>query len=424
MIAKINQSQILGTLTPPPSKSVTHRALVCSALAEGRSKIRSPLVSDDTEATRRVLGQLGVKTSFRGGAWDVDGGTVGEPASDLYCGESGTTLRLVTALCSLVNGECKLIGGPSLSKRPVGPLVDGLKQLGAKCESNEGLPPVTVKGNGRLPGGDAAIPGDISSQFVSAILIAAPRGEKDTTLRLATPLESRPYVELTMAVQRIFGVSIEASEDMKEFRIQRQSYRPTNVTVERDWSAAAFLLGAGALAGKVTVEDLNKWSSQADAEILGVLNEMGATVVGKGVSITVEKSPLSGIELDLSDSPDLFPIVASLCAAASSQSVLSGLRRLRLKESDRVAAMISGLVGMGVRCELANDVLTIEGGSPKGCVIDPWGDHRIAMAFSILGLAAEGETTILDAECVSKSYPGFWGDLEALGVELRRDTDE
>jgi 3-phosphoshikimate 1-carboxyvinyltransferase len=403
---------------------VTHRALVCSALAEGYSVIREPLISEDTEATRRVLEQLGVGISRKDGAWKVAGGSLRKPEFDLHCGESGTTLRLVTALCSLVDGECKLIGGPSLSKRPIGPLVDGLKQLGTECESTGGLPPVTVKGKGRLPGGEAVLPGDISSQFVSAILIAAPRGEKDTTLRLTTRLESRPYIELTMEVQHIFGVSVEASEGMEKFRIERQSYRPANVTVERDWSAAAFLLGAGALAGKVTVEDLNMGSSQGDAAILAILDEMGATVVCMGDSITVEMAPLSGIELDLSDSPDLFPVVASLCAAASGQSVLRGLRRLRLKESDRVAAMTGGLVGMGVRCELVGDILTIEGGSPKGCVIDPWGDHRIAMAFSILSLAAEGETTILDAECVSKSYPGFWGDLEALGVELRRDADE
>lgn len=403
---------------------MTHRALICSALAEGRSVIREPLISEDTEATRMVLEQLGIGISCMEGAWKVAGGSLRKPESDLNCGESGSTLRLVTALCSLVDGECKLIGGPSLSKRPIGPLVDGLKQLGAKCESTGGLLPVTVKGNGRLPGGDAAIPGDISSQFVSALLIVAPRGERGTTLRLTTRLESRPYVELTMEVQRIFGVSVEASEGMEEFRIERQSYRPADVTVERDWSAAAFLVGAGALAGRVSVEDLNMGSSQADAAILGILDEMGATVVGKGGSITIEMAPLSGIELDLSDSPDLFPVVASLCAAASGRSVLRGLGRLRLKESDRVAAMTGGLVGMGVRCELVGDILTIEGGSPKGCVIDPWGDHRIAMAFSILGLAAEGETTILDADCVSKSYPGFWGDLEALGVELARDADE
>jgi len=403
---------------------VTHRALICSALAEGRSVIREPLISEDTEATRRVLEQLGVGISHMDRAWKVAGGSLRKPESDLHCGESGTTLRLVTALSSLVDGECKLIGGASLSKRPVGPLVDSLRQLGTECESTGGLPPVTVKGKGRLPGGEAVLPGDVSSQFVSAILIAAPRGEKDTTLRLNTRLESRPYVELTMETQRAFGVSVEASRDMMEYRIKRQSYLPADVTVERDWSATAFLLGAGALAGRVTVEDLNMGSSQADAAVLGIMDEMGATVVGRGGSITIEKAPLSGIELDLSDSPDLFPVMASLCAAASGRSVLRGLRRLRLKESDRVAAMTGGLVGMGVRCELAGDILTIEGGSPKGCVIDPWGDHRIAMAFSILGLAAEGETTILDAECVSKSYPGFWGDLEALGVELARDADE
>ena len=403
---------------------MTHRALICSALAEGRSVIREPLISEDTEATRRVLEQLGVGISHMDRAWKVAGGSLRKPESDLHCGESGTTLRLITALCSLVNGECKLIGGPSLSKRPVGPLVDGLRQLGAECESTGGLPPVTVKGKGRLSGGEAVLPGDISSQFVSAILIAAPRGDKDTTLRLNTRLESRPYVELTMEVQRAFGVSVEASRDMMEYRIKRQSYLPADVTVERDWSSAAYLLGAGALAGRVTVEELKTGSSQADTSILGILDEMGATVVSKRGSITVEKAALSGIELDLSDSPDLFPVVASLCAVASGRSVLRGLRRLRLKESDRVASMTGGLLGMGVRCELVGDILTIEGGSLKGCVIDPWGDHRIAMAFSILGLAAEGETTILDADCVSKSYPGFWGDLEALGVELARDADE
>jgi 3-phosphoshikimate 1-carboxyvinyltransferase len=403
---------------------VTHRALICSALAEGRSVIRDPLISDDTGATGRVLEQLGVGISRMDGAWKVAGGSLRKPESDLHCDESGTTLRLVTAMCSLVQGDCKLVGGPSLTKRPVGPLVDGLRQLGADCESTGGFPPVAVKGRGGLPGGEAALPGDVSSQFVSAILIAAPRGEKGTTLRLTSRLESRPYVELTMEAQRIFGVSVEASSDMIEYRIERQSYLPADMTVEKDWSAAAFLLGAGALAGKVTVEDLKTGSSQADAAILGILDEMGATVVGKGGSVTVEKAPLSGIELDLSDSPDLFPVVASLCAKASGRSVLRGLRRLRLKESDRVAAMTGGLVEMGVRCELVDDTLTIEGGSPIGCVIDPWGDHRIAMAFSMLGLAAEGETAILDAECVSKSNPGFWGDLEALGVELARDADE
>jgi 3-phosphoshikimate 1-carboxyvinyltransferase len=386
--------------------------------------IRDPLISDDTGATGRVLEQLGVGISRMDGAWKVAGGSLRKPESDLHCDESGTTLRLVTAMCSLVQGDCKLVGGPSLTKRPVGPLVDGLRQLGADCESTGGFPPVAVKGRGGLPGGEAALPGDVSSQFVSAILIAAPRGEKGTTLRLTSRLESRPYVELTMEAQRIFGVSVEASSDMIEYRIERQSYLPADMTVEKDWSAAAFLLGAGALAGKVTVEDLKTGSSQADAAILGILDEMGATVVGKGGSVTVEKAPLSGIELDLSDSPDLFPVVASLCAKASGRSVLRGLRRLRLKESDRVAAMTGGLVEMGVRCELVDDTLTIEGGSPIGCVIDPWGDHRIAMAFSMLGLAAEGETAILDAECVSKSNPGFWGDLEALGVELARDADE
>jgi 3-phosphoshikimate 1-carboxyvinyltransferase len=221
-----------------------------------------------------------------------------------------------------------------------------------------------------------------------------------------------------MDAQRLFGVTAEASEDMLSYMVEPQEYGPSEVSVEGDWSSAAYLLAAGALAGRVSVDNLNMASSQADREIVEILGRMGARTEICWDSITLERMQLRGIEADLSDCPDLFPVVAILCAASKGESVLRGLKRLRFKESDRLSAMVENLRRMGVETQREGDILYIEGGSPKGGVVDPHKDHRIAMALAVLGLVSEGETTILDAECVSKSYPGFWGDLRSLGVNL------
>ena len=420
----IHQSELRGTVEAPPSKSITHRTLICSALAEGKSRIRSPLIAEDTQATSRILQTLGVEISEEPNLWEVSGGHLQEPTESLFCGESGTTLRLSTAVCALVNGECRLTGGPSLSRRPVGDLVDGLSQLGVECESKGGFPPVTVRGKGRIEGGEAAIRGDISSQFVSGLLLIAPFGSNATSIRLTTQLESKPYVTMTMDVQRRFGVVVQASDDLSAYQIGSQCYRPTEITVEGDWSSAAYLLAAGVLAGEVTVKNLDPRSSQADKAIVDILEGMGASVLHRQGSISIQKTALSGIELDLSDSPDLFPVTASLCSAASGNSVLRGLRRLRFKESDRVKAMVEGLRNMGVRAREETNSVWIEGERPKGGVINPHNDHRIAMALSLLGLIANRETVILDSECVSKSYPEFWRDLACIGGDLRRLNDE
>jgi 3-phosphoshikimate 1-carboxyvinyltransferase len=418
MKVMIKKSEVAGRVSAPPSKSATHRALVCSALASGKSLIRSPLRSDDTEATLRVLQQLDTGCSDDLDLWEVRGGSLRAPRSDLFCGESGTTLRFVTALCSLVDGECNLTGGPSLSKRPVEPLLDALRQLGVECESTGGYPPVKVNGTGRIGGGDVEVRGDVSSQFVSALLFVAPFSESSIRVKTTTPLESKPYVKMTMDTQRMFGVVVEASDDMREYQVEEQAYKPADVTVEGDWSSAAYLLAAGALSGEVSVDNLNPDSSQADRTILDILRTMGAQVKVRKNSCCVERSELDAIEYDLSDSPDLFPVTASLCAAASGRSVLRGLGRLRFKESDRVAAMTEGLREMGIQVRRGDDSLMIEGGSPHGGMMDPHQDHRIAMALSVLGMVADGETTVLDADCVSKSYPMFWDDMAMMGADI------
>ena len=415
----VRRSEVEGTLTAPPSKSMTHRVLVLSALAEGRSTIANPLTADDTEATTSVLGKLGIDL-VRGEKWTVEGGEFENPTADLHCGESGTTLRFMAAVCALVDGGCRLTGGKSLSTRPVGPLLDALNQLGVKCTSHGGFPPVTITSNGRIKGGEARIPGDISSQFVSALLAVAPLADSPVEISLTTQLESRPYVAMTMDAMRAFGVAVWDTPDMRRLTTPLGPYRASAVEVEGDWSSAAYVLAAGALTGGTKLRGLNQASSQADRAIIGILSRMGADVSTNGNTVRVSRSPLRGISADLSDCPDLFPVVSALCAAAEGDSTLTSLKRLRLKESDRVAAMAEGLTRMGIKVRCDSDSTRITGGAPRGAEVDPWGDHRIAMSLAVLALAAEGETKISDAGCVSKSYPGFWGDLAAIGGRLEK----
>ena len=416
----ITPGVLRGAVSPPPSKSITHRALICSVLAQGVSVVENPLISEDTRATRRVLEGLGIEIYGDDNRWTVEGEGLVEPALALHCGESGTTMRLMTAVCALVNGECNLTGGPSLSNRPMGPLTSGLRQLGVDCEDSNGFPPVTVRSDGNIEGGASSMRGDVSSQFVSALLIVAPYTRDGVRLELTTPLESKPYVSMTMDVQRAFGVEVDSSREMTEFKVRKQEYVPANLNVEGDWSSASFLLAAGALSGDVEVRNLSVGSRQADEAIVEVLASMGVDLQRKEGSLRARTSELRGTEVDLSNSPDLFPIVAAACASASGISVLRGLRRLQYKESDRVSTMVEGLTAMGVDVERDEKSVTIHGGKPRGAVIDSHNDHRIAMTFAVLGIMAEGETVIRDAGCVEKSYPGFWDDLEALGASIRR----
>ncbi len=420
MKVTLERSEIDGRIAAPSSKSMTHRAVICSALAQGRSRVEHPLSADDTEATLRVVQTLGAGVERLKGSWIIEGGKLNPPAEDLDCGESGTTLRLMTAVCALVEGPSVLKGGPSLSGRPVEPLLDALRQLGVDCESRGGNPPVKVHGKGGFEGGEVSIRGDISSQFVSALLLIAPFSREQLRVKATTRLESAPYVGMTLDAMRAFGIQAEASEGYREITVKRQAYTPTTFAVEGDWSSGAYMLAAGALAGKVFVETLHPGSRQADAAIVEILGEMGAEAQFRGQVVSVECAELKGIDWDLTDSPDLFPVVAALCSAAKGESRLRGIKRLRLKESDRIASMVEGLSRMGVKTESSDETMIIHGGAPEGAVIDPHDDHRIAMAFGVLGLAARGETTIKDVECVSKSYPDFWEDLETLGAQIGR----
>ena len=419
MKASISKSKIIGKVTAPSSKSYTIRGLLCAALAKGESEILHPLTSDDTEASLGVLSKIGTRVHQQEDSWLVTGGSFHAPDAELFCGESAATLRFMTAICSLISGRCHLVTGPSLAKRPVKPLVEALRQLGVNCSCRGEFPPVTVDG-GRLKGGVTELPGDISSQFVSALLFISPLAEKSVVIRLTTPLESKPYVMMTMDCMQWFGITAAFSEELDEFEILPQDYAPTRFKVEGDWSSASYLLALGALSGEVEVNNLDTESLQGDKVILEFLKDMGASVIVGKKTITVRKSRLKAIKADLTDCIDLLPTVAVLAAVADGVSELTGIERARLKESNRVAAVKDGLERMGIKVAEGKNRLTITGAQPKGALIDSWDDHRIAMAFSLLG-SVVGDTVIDRAECVTKTYPEFWDVLKSVGTEVKID---
>ncbi len=442
MKATIGKSEIKSNLEVPSSKSLTIRALMCAALSKGESEIISPLESEDTEAAVKVLGNIGVKVHKGNGGWKVTGGTLRVPKDDLYCGESATTLRMLAAICALIPGRHRLTGGPSLSRRPMRPLVDALRRLGIRCRAEgRGVPPVTIEG-GTLNGDMTELPGDISSQFISALLLIAPLTKQGLGIKLTTPMRSRPYVLMTLWCLKQFGISVRSEFD--KFVVRRQRYRPTKIQIEGDWSSASYLLSLGAIAGQVTLENLSTASLQGDRVILDYLRSMGAHVRITGNTISVNCGELKAIHADLSDSIDLLPTMAVLAAMATGNSYLTGIERARLKESDRIMAVRSGLQKLGIGVVEDTDRLVITGlktqvpsdddkesdeeetdkeekTDHKSAVVESFGDHRMAMAFAVLG-AAIGGVTINGAECVAKTFPTFWDIMKQAGVEMEFES--
>ena len=416
MKVTINRSEVKGKVSAPSSKSYTIRGLMCAALTRGESEIVHPLISDDTEASMEVLRQVGIHLDQKRDAWQVSGGYFHEPHNDLFCGDSAATLRFMTAICSIIPGRCILTAGSSLSKRPVGPLVQALRQLGVDCSSQGDLPPVTVQGD-NLRGGVVELPGNVSSQFISALLFIAPFAKDGMTIRMTTPVESKPYILMTLDCLKKFGIALRFAEGLDQFDAEPQTYRPTTYQVEGDWSSASYFLALGALSGAVEIVNLNPGSLQGDRIMLNFLQDMGASVEVQQSSVIVRRSRLKAISADLTDCIDLLPTMAVLAAVADGESELAGIERARLKESNRVAAVREGLERMAIRVVEKKDRLIISGSEPKGSAIDSKGDHRIAMAFSILGTVA-GETTIDNAQCVSKTYPEFWDHLISIGGEV------
>ncbi len=417
MQVSIGRSSIHGQVVAPPSKSYTIRGLMCAALAGGKSQLVNPLVADDTEAASGVLRGLGVGIDRTEDSWLVSGGGFETPKADLDCRESAATLRFMTAIGARVPSGCRLIAKPSLARRPIEPLIQALRQVGVDCDQNVETGTVTVNGS-RFRGGIASIPGNISSQYVSALLLIGPLAASGMRVRLTSPLESKPYVEMTIECLGQFGIGVEASPDYREFKAEPQQYRPAKYLVEGDWSSVSFLLALGAVSGSVEILNLNPKSLQGDKILLQLVERMGATISVGENSARVEKSKgLRAINIDMTDCIDLLPTVAVLAAFAKGTSELTGIARARLKESDRVLSVKNELERAGIEVREEPNRLSVVGGKPVGGIFQSHGDHRLAMAMSILG-AAVGNTTVEGAECVAKTYPEYWDILSSIGGEV------
>jgi 3-phosphoshikimate 1-carboxyvinyltransferase len=436
MNATVRRSEIEGEIIAPPSKSYTHRAITIAALAK-QSEILYPLLSGDTRATINAARCLGatVAVEENNGAErkiKVEGceGTPATPDDVINAENSGTTLRFFTAVSALCEGAVVLTGDASLRKRPNAPLLNALNDLGAEAFSikSDGTAPLVVKG--RLTGGETAMEASMSSQFLSALLIACPLAAKDSYI-LANNLSSVPYMRMTTEVLEQAGVELSPSRvsglNDYYFHVEGgRSYDLRRFRVPGDFSSASYLLAAAAITdSELKVRNLFP-SAQGDSRIVELLKEMGATIRWEKASGVVEvkgveSGGLKGITVDMRENPDLVPTIAVLAAIADGTTEIAGVAHLRYKETDRLRFLAEELRKMGVRVKEREDGLVIEGRKGKGIKaarVYSHDDHRLAMSFCIAALSAAGETVVEGAECANISYPGFFMALRDLGADI------
>ncbi|MEN3016799.1 MAG: 3-phosphoshikimate 1-carboxyvinyltransferase [Candidatus Methanosuratincola petrocarbonis] len=421
-LAVVRRSEVDGTVRAPPSKSLTQRAVACALIADGRTEIIDPSTSDDGVVAAAVARSLGARVRAGESSWFIEPPPLPEAPDDVVdCKGSATSMRLFTAIAALADGATVITGDESLRRRPVGELLDAMNALGARCFSTRGngLPPVVVEGGG-IRGGAVSIRGDVSSQYISALILSCTRADSDTSIQVLKSLESSGYVRMSLDVLREFGGVVAPDFASARFLVPgRQTLKGCRFVVEGDYSSAAFVIAAGALAGRASVAGLSIRTSQGDKKILEIMERMGAEVSVGGGTVTVVRRGLRGVEIDCSEVPDLVPVLGVLATQAEGVTALRRISRLRIKESDRVEGVVSMINRLGGHAVADGEEIVVKGPSSlKGTEIDPKGDHRIAMAAAVAGLAASGETVIMGAECVSKSYPSFFSDLERLGAEV------
>jgi 3-phosphoshikimate 1-carboxyvinyltransferase len=406
-----------GVVTIPGSKSYTHRALILSSLADGESVLIHALRCEDTEHTVQALIKFGVEVFWESDRVRVQGKGGKFKATDdrIDVGNSGASMRFLTALAALKNGVTLLDGSERMRKRPVGELLNGLGELGVKAYSQKGddCPPVIVESQG-LKGGTVRIKGEESSQFLSSLLMVAPYALKDVGIDVIGPLASKPYVDITQDVMSAFGVEIK-SQGFRSFFVKAgQRYLPQKYRIEGDASSASYFFSAAAVCrGRVKVKNLNPVTLQGDIGFLKILERMGCSVTRGKDWIEVLGKKLHGIEMDMNEMPDLVPTLAVIAAFAQGKTVIRNIGHLRFKESDRIHALAAELSKMGIRVKEEEDRLEIEGGKPHGAEIETYDDHRLAMSFAVAGLAVPG-VKIKGERCVDKSFPGFWEVLQEL----------
>ena len=419
MKCEIKTSKITGKIICPPNKSYTHRAIFLAALSDGKSIVKNILNSSDIKATISACNAFGVEVHEDKDIITIKN-TIGSTVqgSMIDAQNSGTTIRIAIAIAALSGGNTMLTGDESLKKRPMQPILDSLQTLGVSSESDGGLPPITIKG--KIKGNEVNIDGKISSQFISALLIIAPRLENGLIINIQGELVSKPYIDLTIAIMKEFGVVVNSEIPYKKYVVKHQIYKPTTFTVPSDFSNLALLLASNVLLGDGLEIEISLGNlPQGDEAIIDILEELGVNVTLNGNIITT-KSPemLTGGRFDLSDTPDLLPALAILSLKSSKPIEIFNVKHARYKETDRIAIISRELKKIGIVVEEHEDgmKLTPNENLSSG-ELNSENDHRLFMAFSIAAMYI-GDCTVTDPDSVQISYPNFISDMKNVGAQI------
>lgn len=412
--AIIYPSVLNGEVTVPPSKSVLHRAIICAMLAKGKSVIKNAEFSKDITATINAAKAMGADITFDGETITVNGGTFTEKKADINCFESGSTLRFMVPVAAALGIDALFTGEGRLPQRPIKELTEIISSGGVKC-SGDALP---LEINGKLIAGEYKIRGDISSQYITGLLLSLPLCDGDSKVELLTPLQSKGYVDITIGVMEDFGVKVTPTENGWIIK-GNQIYTPREFTAEGDWSQAAFFLTAAALnkESEIAVKGLNPLSKQGDREIFDILDRFGADIKWNNGKVICKGNELNSLKIDASQIPDLVPILGVLIAFSKKQGEIFGAERLRIKESDRLYTLCDGLLKLGFKVHETDGGIIFSSGShgTGECKIKGYNDHRIVMAMSVAALYYGYKVTIDDAQSIEKSYPRFFEDYNSLG---------
>jgi len=422
MKCRVEKSEIDGEIECPANKSYTHRAIFLASLAIDKSIIKNILRSGDTNATINACKNFGVEIKDVGDDITVTSASVLKLQSNtIDAANSGTTIRIATAISALANDKIVLTGDSSLKKRPMQPLLDALESLGAKCSSSNGNPPISV--SGEIKGGEVKIPGNISSQFISALMITAPKLENGLILNIQGKLVSKPYIDATNTMMKKFGDEEETKTPYKKYVIPEQNYKATTLTIPSDFSSLALLLSAAVLLGEdLTIQISSGSMPQADEAIIDILEIMGVVITLDKNTIKIKcPEKLGGGKFDLSNSPDLIPAIAILALKTSKPIEIFNVEHARYKETDRIAIIARELTKLGIKVEEKKDGLVLNNSdSLTGADLNSENDHRLFMAFCIAGLYV-GNCTISDPESVDISYPDFISEMKRIGCKIFLD---
>ncbi len=415
-------TKINASVKVPGSKSITQRALIAAALADGESTLLDPLESEDTRYTAAALEQMGVIVAKAKDRWIVqgNGGRIVTPGKEIFLGNNGTATRFLTSVAALGSGTFQITGDERMAERPILPLMQALQGWGVDIASmnNNGCPPLLIKANG-LSGGKTILPEGKSSQYLSSLLLVGPYARQEALLDVEGGILSLPYVIMTLAVMEAFGIRVEANEALNSYVIPQGIYNAIEYAIEGDASNASYFYAAAAITGgEVTVPNVPVPSLQGDALFVALLARMGCQVNKTGEGLTVSgPEELKGITIDMGGMPDVVPTLAVVASQAKGRTTIKNIGHLRIKECDRLHVMAVELAKMGARVQELDDTLIIEGKDSDnpmhGAEIETYNDHRIAMSFAVAGLAVPG-VKILGEECVAKSFPDFWERFQLL----------